>query len=65
MKVRNTFYGILHQLGRSGSGFVDYFVRIQSANCHDCPDCRCENGPSVEEARRDYLAMHQAPLPYQ
>jgi len=63
MKARNTFSRILHQLGRSCSGFGSYFASIQSNNCHDCPDCRCENGPSVEEARKDYLAMHHS-LPY-
>jgi len=64
MKARNTISRILHRLGRSCSGFGNYFANIQSGNCHDCPDCRCEDGPSVEEARKDYRAMHQSPLPY-
>ena len=55
--ARNAFSGILHQLGRSCSGFGHYFANVQSGNCHDCPDCRCEDGPSVEEARRDYREM--------
>jgi len=63
--AKNPFFGILHQLGRSCSGFGHYFANVQSGNCRGCPDCRCEDGPSVEEARRDYLAMHRAPLPYQ
>jgi len=65
MKAINVFSRMLHQLGRSGSGFGHYFVNVQSSNCHDCPDCRCEDGPSVEEARRDYRAMHRSLLPYQ
>ena len=64
MKARNTFSRILHQLGRSGSGFGSYFASIQSHNCQDCPDCRCENGPSVEEARKDYRVMHKLQIPY-
>ena len=63
MKARNAFFRMLHQLGLSGSGFGDYFANVQSSNCHDCPDCRCGIGPSVDEARRDYRAMHRSP-PY-
>ncbi len=61
MKARNTFSRILHQLGHSCSGFENYFAKVQSGNCHDCPDCRCEGGPSLEEAKRDFRAMHQSP----
>ena len=56
MKVRNTFSRMLHQLGR-GTGFGDYFANVQGSNCHDCPDCRCQDGPSLEEAQRDFRAM--------
>jgi hypothetical protein len=63
MKTRNTFSRIWHHLGNGGSGFGSYFASIQSHNCHDCPDCRCEDGPSVEEARKDYLAMHKVQIP--
>ena len=62
--AENVFFGILHQVGRSCSGFGHYFANVQSSNCHDCPNCRCEDGPSMEEARRDYHAMHRLPLPY-
>ena len=63
--ARNTFSRMLYQLGRSCSGFGHYFVNVQSGNCRDCPDCRCEDGPTVEEARRDYQTMHRSQLPYQ
>ncbi len=55
--ARSTFSGILHQLGRSCSGFGHYFANVQSGNCHDCPDCRCEDGPTLEEARKHYREM--------
>ena len=63
--ARNAFSRMLHQLGRSCSGFGHYFTNVRIGNCRDCPDCRCEDGPTVEEARMDYRAMHRAPLPYQ
>ncbi len=62
--ARNAFFRILHQAARSCSGFGLYFANVQSGNCRDCPDCRCEEGPSVEEARREYLAMQRSPLRY-
>jgi len=64
MKARNSFSRMWHQLGRNGSGFGSYFASIQSHNCHDCPDCLCEDGPSVEEARKDYRAMNKVQIPF-
>ena len=62
--VRNAFSRILHQVAHSCSGFGLYFANVQSGNCRGCPDCRCGEGPSVEEARKEYLAMQRSLLRY-
>ncbi len=51
------FSNALGRIAHACSGFGRYFANVQSGNCHDCPDCRCEDGPTVGEARRDYLEM--------
>lgn len=52
-----TISRMVRWIGHSCSEFGHYFSSIQSSNCKGCPDCPCEDGPSVEEARKDYLAM--------
>ncbi len=53
--IRQTFSKMFHQVGH-GSGFGSYYGDVQSSNCADCPDCRCGEGPSFEEARKDFRA---------
>ena len=60
MKTRNAFSRILRRLGRSGSWFGSYYGGVHLSNCTGCPDCRCQEGPSLEEARRDFSAMVKA-----
>ncbi len=47
----------ISRMAHSCSDFGHYFIGIQNANCADCPDCRCEDGPSLEEAQKDYREM--------
>ena len=54
--IKHAFNTVLHQLGH-GSGFGSYYGGVQRSNCTDCPDCRCGEGPSRSEARRDFRAM--------
>ena len=54
--IRTILSTKLHQLGH-GSGFGSYYSGAQRSNCTGCPDCRCKEGPSLEEARRDFRAM--------
>ncbi len=56
---KNVLAGMTHQLGYV-SGFGSYYGSVQKSNCADCPDCGCVEGPSIEEARRDFRAMHNA-----
>ena len=61
--AKKVLAAMLSLLGH-GSGFGSYYGGVQRSNCTGCPDCRCEDGPSVDEARSDYRVMHQSPLPY-
>ncbi len=54
--IRRTFSTMLHSLVH-GSGFQNYYGSVHKSNCTGCPDCRCHEGPSHEEARRDFRAM--------
>lgn len=56
----NPMKNFISKIAHSCSDFGHYFVSIQNANCLDCPDCRCEEGPSIEEAQQDYREMHRA-----
>ena len=51
---------LISRIAHSCSDFGRYFTGIQNANCGDCADCRCEEGPSVEEAQKDYREMLRA-----
>ena len=55
--ARHAFSRIVGRITNSCSGFGHYFMNVQSGNCQGCPDCRCGEGPSVEEAQKDYRAM--------
>ncbi len=50
-------FSTLGSLAHTCSGFARYFANVQSGYCHDCPDCRCEDGPTLEEARKHYREM--------
>jgi len=52
----NTFSRMVRRIGHTCSDFGHYFMNIQSSNCKGCPDCRCDDGPSIEEAKKDYRA---------
>ncbi len=54
--ITQVFSTVLHQLGH-GAEFGTYFGGLQRGNCTGCPDCHCGEGPSREEARRDFRAM--------
>ncbi len=54
--IRHTIPNLLHRIG-GGSEFGSYYGGVQSSNCTGCPDCPCGEGPSLEEARRDFRAM--------
>ena len=43
-----------------GSQFRSYYGGVQKSNCAGCPDCGCVEGPSHDEARRDFRAMYNA-----
>ncbi len=69
--IANTFSRIARRIGHSCSEFGHYFMSIQRSNCKGCPDCRCEEGPSIEEAQKEYrrilrsrnsAALHGGPL---
>ncbi len=51
------FFSALGRIAHGSSGFGNYFAYVQSGNCHDCPDCRCEDGPTLREAQKDYRDM--------
>ena len=53
----NTLSRMVRRIGHSCSEFGHYFMSIQRSNCQGCPDCSCEDGPSIEEAQRDYREM--------
>ncbi len=53
----NKFFSGLGKIAHGCSGFGHYFAYVQSGNCHDCPDCRCEDGPTLREAQEDYREM--------
>ncbi len=55
--AKHTVSSIVRSITHSCSGFGRYLMNVQSSNCGGCPDCRCNEGPSVEEAQRDYRAM--------
>ena len=48
---------IVRTIIHSCTDFGNYFTNVQSKNCGRCPDCRCGEGPSVQEAQQDYRAM--------
>ena len=54
---RHAFSRIVGRIAHSCSGFGRYFINVQSSNCSGCPDCRCEEGPSLEEALKDYRQL--------
>ncbi len=54
--IRRNFSTLLHWLGH-GSDFRNYYGGVHRSNCNGCPDCRCGEGPSHEEAQRDFRAM--------
>ena len=56
----NTVSRIGRMLADKCSGFPQYFTNVQGSNCQGCPKCRCVEGPSAEEARKDYVAMLRA-----
>ena len=47
---------IVRRISHSCTGFGHYFMNVQRSNCRGCPDCHCEEGPSLEEAQKDYRA---------
>ena len=61
--ARYAVSGIVRSMTHSCSGFGHYFMReslslsaflcLKSTNCRGCPDCSCEEGPSVEEVPKD------------
>ncbi len=51
------FASALGRIAHACSDFGHYFANVQSGNCHDCPDCRCEDGPTLREAQKDYREM--------
>ena len=53
---RHIFFTTVNWLG-SGSQFGSYYKGVQRENCGDGPNCG--TGPSVDEARRDFRAMHK------
>ncbi len=55
--ARHAVSRIVRGIAHSCSEFGHYFMNVQINNCRGCPDCRCEEGPSVEEAQKDYRAM--------
>ncbi len=56
---RHAFSTMVHWLGQ-GSDFRSYYGGVQRSNCTGCPDCRCNQGPSHEEAQRDFRAMQNS-----
>ncbi len=54
--IRHAFSSVLRYL-RRGAEFGSYFGGVQRGNCTGCPDCHCGEGPSRDEARRDFRAM--------
>lgn len=52
--VNNAVSRIFRQVGHNCSDFGHYFMGIQRSNCTGCPDCQCEEGPSIEEAKNEY-----------
>jgi len=59
--IRRTFSTMFRWLGH-GSAFGNYYGGVHRNNCTGCPDCRCVEGPSHEEARRDFRAMVQTKI---
>ena len=55
--ARHVVSRIVRGFTNSCSGFGHYFMNVQSSNCRGCPDCRCEDGPSIEDAKRHYRTM--------
>ena len=55
--TRHAVSSIVSRITHSCSGFGHYLMNVQSSNCSGCPDCRCGEGPSVEEAQKDYRGM--------
>ncbi len=55
---RHIFSTTVSWLG-SGSEFGSYYRGIQKENCAEGPNCQCAKGPSIDEARRDFRAMHK------
>lgn len=55
--ARHAVSRIVRGIAHSCSGFGHYLMNVQSSNCRRCPDCQCEEGPSVEEAQTDYRAI--------
>ena len=43
----------------AGSEFGNYYKVVQKGNCGDGPNCQGGTGPSIDEARRDFRAMHK------
>ena len=58
--TRHAVSGILRSITHRCTGFGSYFIGVRSTNCGGCPNCRCVEGPSVEEAQKDYQAMLRA-----
>ena len=54
--AKKVLAAMLHRIGY-GSEFGSYYSGIQKSNCAGCPDCPCDKGPSLEEARRDFRVM--------
>ena len=55
---RQIFSTTVNWLG-AGSEFGSYYKGVQRKNCADCPNCQCGTGPSIDEALRDFRAMHK------
>ena len=55
--TRHAVSRIVSRIAHNCSEFGRYFMNVQSSNCSGCPNCRCEEGPSVEEAKIDYQAI--------
>ena len=55
---RHIFSTTVNWLG-SGSQFGSYYKGVQRGNCAGGPNPQCGTGPSFDEARRDFRAMHK------
>lgn len=57
--MRHRFFGLLHRLGHTCTGFGHYLMDLQGGQTEQGRCVRCTGSPSHDEAKQDYAAMER------